>query len=71
MWDGASGKSEQRAAEVYVKTMRRIVEQGASFVETESKRVRGLLAGKLSKDKETEMSNRLNVLQSFQVHDEL
>ncbi|CAB3370004.1 Hypothetical predicted protein [Cloeon dipterum] len=66
LWDKATGKSEQKAAETYVKTMRRVIEKGEEFVANEVKRVQNLLGGKISKEKKEEISVRLNILNSFQ-----
>jgi endoplasmic reticulum protein 29 len=65
LWDTATGKSEQKAAEVYVKTMRRIIEKGDEFVGTEMQRVQNILQGKVAKEKKEEMQYRVNILQSF------
>nr|CAD7398705.1 unnamed protein product [Timema cristinae] len=69
-WDKTNGSTDQNVAEVYVKTMRKILDKGAAFIETELKRVQNLIGGKVSKDKKDELQRRLNILQSFQ-HDEL
>ncbi|XP_059490427.1 endoplasmic reticulum resident protein 29 [Neocloeon triangulifer] len=66
LWDTATGKSEQKAAEMYVKTMRKVIEKGDEFVTNELKRVQNLMQGKVSNDKKQDMSYRLNILQSFQ-----
>lgn len=65
LWDKAKGKSEQRAAETYVKLMRKVLEKGKTFVDGELKRVEGIIKGKVSKEKKEEMQNRINILQSF------
>ncbi|CAG2055073.1 unnamed protein product [Timema podura] len=69
-WDKTNGSTDQNVAEVYVKTMRKILDKGTTFIETELKRVQNLIGGKVSKDKKDELQRRLNILQSFQ-HDEL
>nr|CAD7264579.1 unnamed protein product [Timema shepardi] len=69
-WDTTNGSTDQNVAEVYVKTMRKILDKGTAFIETELKRVQNLIGGKVSKDKKDELQRRLNILQSFQ-HDEL
>ena len=53
------------AARYYVRAMRAVAEKGAEFVPKERERLRGVLKGKLSDKKRTEMEARLNVLQSF------
>jgi endoplasmic reticulum protein 29 len=65
LWDKASGASEQKAAEMYVKTMRKIIDMGNKFVETEMKRIQNIVQGKISAEKIQEMNFRLNILQSF------
>lgn len=65
LWDKASGASEQKAAEMYVKTMRKIIDKGNEFVETEMKRIQNIVQGKISAEKIQEMNYRLNILQSF------
>ncbi|XP_037068825.1 endoplasmic reticulum resident protein 29-like [Pollicipes pollicipes] len=52
-------------AQYYVRVMGRLAEEGSAVVETERRRVRGLLEGKLSEQKRREMETRLNVLQAF------
>lgn len=73
LWDKAKGNQDQKSAEVYVKIMRKIIEKGDDFLNTESVRVENLLKGKISKDKKDELQHRLNILQAFKtdVHDEL
>ncbi|GLH05240.1 hypothetical protein R5R35_010487 [Gryllus longicercus] len=70
MWDKTSGRADQKAAEVYVKTMRKSLEKGDDFIEKEMKRVQNLAKGKVSKEKKEEILQRINILQSFK-HDEL
>lgn len=65
LWDKANGASEQKAAEMYVKTMRKIIDKGNDFVETEMKRIQNIVQGKISADKIQEMNFRLNILLSF------
>ncbi|XP_046386613.1 endoplasmic reticulum resident protein 29 [Ischnura elegans] len=65
LWDKAQGRSEQRAAETYVKLMRKVIDKGKEFVDGEMKRVEGLIKGKVSKEKKEELQNRINILQSF------
>lgn len=67
LWDKTTGKSNQKSAEIYVKTMRKILEKDDSFTESEIKRIENILKGKLSKEKQTEMQQRINILQSFKV----
>ncbi|KAK6636412.1 hypothetical protein RUM43_010073 [Polyplax serrata] len=71
LWDSATGKSNQKSAETYVKTMRKIIEKGNEFADSELKRIQNILKGKLSKEKQSEMQYRMNILQSFRGKDEL
>ncbi|CAH1403321.1 unnamed protein product [Nezara viridula] len=72
LWNAAKGNRENKSAETYVKIMRKVIEKGNAFVLNESSRVENLLKGKINKEKQTEMQERLNILQSFgTTHDEL
>ena len=52
--------------------MRKVIDKGNIFISNESSRVENILKGKISKEKQTEMQKRLNILQSFSTtHDEL
>lgn len=62
---------QQAAAQVYVKTMERILEKGDVFIQTEQTRVENILKGKLSIDKKQSMEKKRNILQSFSYKDEL
>lgn len=68
LWDKINGKSNQKSAEIYVKTMRKILDKGNDFTENELKRIHNILKGKLSKEKTIEMQHRVNILQSFKVN---
>lgn len=70
LWDNTTGRADQKTAEVYVKTMRKVLDKGDDFVSNELKRVQSLAKGKISKEKKEEMQQRINILHSFQ-HDEL
>nr|BAN20799.1 endoplasmic reticulum protein erp29 [Riptortus pedestris] len=71
LWDKAKGNRENKSAETYVKIMRKILEKGPEFITNESVRVENVLKGKINKEKQTEMQERVNILQSFSIHDEL
>jgi len=73
LWDKAKGNQEHKAAEIYVKIMRRLVEKGDEFLGSETSRVENLLKGKVSKEKKDELQQRINILQGFKnpSHDEL
>lgn len=65
-WDKVSLGSERKSAEVYVKVMRKMLEKGNDFLQSELSRVDTLRKGKLAKEKKDEMERRVNILQSFQ-----
>ncbi|KAL0267121.1 UNVERIFIED_CONTAM: hypothetical protein PYX00_009476 [Menopon gallinae] len=67
LWDKTTGKSKQKSAEIYVKSMRRILDKGDDFTDTEIRRVENVLKGKISKEKIAEMQYRINILQSFKI----
>lgn len=72
LWDKAEGIQQQKSAEIYVKTMRKIVEKGDSFVKQEKDRINKILKGDVAKEKRLDFNIRLNILDSFAlVHDEL
>ena len=74
LWDKAVGFQEQRSAEIYVKTMRKILEKDDSFVESERARINKILKGDMAEEKRQDFNIRLNILDSFAVsarHDEL
>lgn len=48
--------------------MEKILEKGDEFVKTEHDRVNKLLSGKVSEDKKKQLQNRINILQTFQLH---
>jgi len=45
--------------------LRKIVDVGEGFVQTEEARVKKLISGKVSKTKKEELEERLNILHSF------
>lgn len=51
--------------------MRKVIEKGPEFITSESARVENILKGRINKEKQTEMQERVNILQSFSSHDEL
>ncbi|BES97372.1 Endoplasmic reticulum protein [Nesidiocoris tenuis] len=61
---------DQRAADIYVKLMKKIIDKGDEFVRNEMSRVENILKEKLTKEKQAEMTERINILESFR-HDEL
>ncbi|KAK9504118.1 hypothetical protein O3M35_010524 [Rhynocoris fuscipes] len=71
LWNKAKGNRENKSAEIYVKIMRKMLEKGDDFVKHESSRVENVIKGKISKEKLAEMQEKVNILQSFIIHDEL
>lgn len=72
LWDETDGKQKQKSAEVYVKSMRKALEKGDEFFQTETARLNNVLKSSMSQDKKTDLGYRLNILESFKVqHDEL
>ncbi|XP_060084735.1 endoplasmic reticulum resident protein 29-like [Ylistrum balloti] len=62
-----SDESKKRSADIYVKTMKKIVEKGTEFVDSEITRVEKLKDGKVSDKKKEQLNERLNILTSFQL----
>ncbi|CAG5135366.1 unnamed protein product [Candidula unifasciata] len=60
-------ESEKSAADVYIKTMKKVLEKGDSFIESEVLRVEKLRSGKVSDKKKEQLNDRLNILTTFQV----
>ena len=56
---------EQNSADMYIKTMQKIIEKGDGFVETELERLEKLRSGKLSDKKKEQIGGRLNILSTF------
>lgn len=52
-------------AQVYLKIMDKVIDNGESFVDNEQNRIEALLNTKLSDNKKSELKGRLNVLLSF------
>lgn len=72
LWDKAEGFQEQKSAEIYVKSMRKVLDKGDSFISTERERINKILKGDVSKEKKQDFTVRLNILDSFAlVRDEL
>jgi hypothetical protein len=62
---GRDEKDKTRKAEIYVKIMKKVVEEGDEFVGREMARIQKVLAGNLKTDKKKEMQHRLNILKTF------
>ena len=58
-------ESQKASADMYVKTMKKVIEKGTDFVESEVKRLEKLKSGKLSDKKKEQLNDRLNILASF------
>ena len=58
---------EKNSAEMYIKTMKKVLEKGESFIDDEVKRVEKIRDGKISDKKKEQLSSRLNILTSFQL----
>merc|ERR1712224_727013 len=61
----SANEEDQEHTKFYVKTMKRILDKGISFIETETKRLKKLVDGKISEKKKTMFQERLNILPSF------
>jgi len=59
----------KNSGEFYIKLMRKFIDKGHDFVQSELSRVNSLRGKKMAKDKKEQMQERLNILQSF--HNEL
>lgn len=66
-------EGERASADVYIKTMKKVVEKGDDFIESEVSRVDKLRSGKVSDKKKEQLHERLNILTTFQtaMRDEL
>jgi len=56
---------EKKAGEYYLKVMKKIVEKGDAYVETEIARLTKILSGKMTADKRDNMFKRKNILGVF------
>lgn len=63
-------KDNAKAAN-YPKIMKKIKEKGDGYVETETTRVKKIMAGKITPEKKEELENKLKVLNIFASKDEL
>ncbi|XP_041350337.1 endoplasmic reticulum resident protein 29-like isoform X7 [Gigantopelta aegis] len=60
-------EDQKTSAEIYIKTMKKIIEKGDNFIESEITRVEKLRDGKVSDRKKEQLGSRLNILTSFQM----
>ncbi|XP_077995557.1 endoplasmic reticulum resident protein 29-like isoform X1 [Glandiceps talaboti] len=56
--------------EIYVKTMKKVLEKGYAFIDTEIKRVKNMQEKKVKAEKKEQFKDRLNILNSFSVKSE-
>uniref|UniRef100_A0A0B7AJI0 Endoplasmic reticulum resident protein 29 n=1 Tax=Arion vulgaris TaxID=1028688 RepID=A0A0B7AJI0_9EUPU len=59
---------DKASADVYIKTMRRVLEKGDEFIASEVLRVEKLRSGKVSDKKKEQLNDRLNILTTFQIN---
>ena len=67
----AWAKEKGEEGEVYVKIMKSAIDTGIDGVEKEKRRVENLIENKLSEKVKSKMERKLNVLNSFEIKDEL
>jgi len=60
---------EDKKAPIYVKAMQKVMEKGAGYIQTESERVKKIMAGKLTPEKKEELSDKLKILTVFATTD--
>lgn len=60
-----TSETQKTSADMYIKTMKKVIEKGNDFIETETKRVEKLHSGKISDKKKEQLNDRLNILASF------
>ena len=58
---------DKESAQVYVKTMQKIMDKGSKFVQSERERVEKLKDGKVSDKKKEQLGRRINILTSFEL----
>lgn len=59
--------ADKESADIYIKTMKRILEKGDDFIKKEIARVEKLKDGKVSDKKKEQLGSRLNILSSFEM----
>lgn len=66
LWDNVKNLSAQKSAEIYVKTMRKIIDTNDNeFLIREKSRLNKLLYEKVARQKKEELKKRINILDSF------
>lgn len=63
--EAITNEKDKASADMYVKTMKKVVEKGNNFVNTEIERLEKLRDGKLSDKKKEQIAGRLNILATF------
>ncbi|XP_045172032.1 endoplasmic reticulum resident protein 29-like [Mercenaria mercenaria] len=58
---------DKASADMYIKTMKKVLEKGISFVNSEIERLEKLRSGKLSDKKKEQIGDRLNILATFSI----
>lgn len=48
--------------------MKKVMEKGDGFIELEIKRIKNLLAGKISENKKNELNDKINILSRFKIN---
>lgn len=66
--EGVTEEPKKTRANIYVKTMQKIIEKGNEFIGSELKRVEKLADGKVSDNKKTQLKDRASILTSFQLN---
>ncbi|CAG9861512.1 unnamed protein product, partial [Phyllotreta striolata] len=62
-----TSEKDKEIADNYLKVMKKVLDNGYSFVLQEDARLEKILSGKVNDKKRRELSNRLNVLKSFSI----
>lgn len=60
-------EKKKETIKYYTIVMQHVIEKGIDFARTEKQRLQNVLNGKLSDKKKTEVTYRLNIIESFQI----
>ncbi|CAH1111789.1 unnamed protein product [Psylliodes chrysocephalus] len=60
-------EKEKEIADSYIKVMKKVIDNGYSFILQEDSRLEKILEGKVNEKKKRELSNRRNILKAFTV----
>ena len=63
-----SNDEKKTRANVYIKTMEKVLEKGIGFIASEMERVEKLSEGKVSDRKKQQLKERVSILTSFRTH---